>query len=113
MHAFEISKKISLTSSGGLQSKEKIYKFYAVLREVDIHENQKVYTKTDNDKGNYSQEWVTGRLVYNDQLLCLSPFFVNSRLLSKHFCTVHGSSPPYFRGWDLKISDQNNWAGGT
>ena len=25
---------------------------------------------------------------------------------------AHGSSPPNFRGGDLKISDQNNWGGG-
>ena len=31
-------------------------------------------------------------------------------MFPKCFDTVHGSSPPNFRG-DLKISDQNNWGG--
>ena len=47
VNAFERSKKIPLTSFGGLQYNQKIYKFRAVLRKVDIHKNQKVWNQTD------------------------------------------------------------------
>ena len=49
---FERSKKIPQTSL--VDCNQKIYKFQAVLREVGIHENQKVWTQTDQNKVNYS-----------------------------------------------------------
>ena len=45
LNAFERSKKITWYLS--VDYNQKIYKFHAVLREVDIHKNQKVWTPTD------------------------------------------------------------------